>query len=59
MPHLFDELRLRGVVLANRIAVSPMCEYSCADGLANEGRCVDPGSRAARIQLAAGRKGTA
>jgi 2,4-dienoyl-CoA reductase-like NADH-dependent reductase (Old Yellow Enzyme family) len=36
MPHLFDELRLRGVALANRVAVSPMCEYSCADGLAND-----------------------
>ena len=36
MPHLFSELRLRGVVLANRIGVSPMCQYSCVDGFAND-----------------------
>jgi 2,4-dienoyl-CoA reductase-like NADH-dependent reductase (Old Yellow Enzyme family) len=31
MPHLFDPLTLRGVTLANRIGVSPMCMYCCAD----------------------------
>ncbi len=36
MPHLFSELRLRGVALANRIGVSPMCQYSCVDGFAND-----------------------
>ncbi|MGO9772088.1 MAG: NADH:flavin oxidoreductase/NADH oxidase [Roseiarcus sp.] len=36
MLHLFSELRLRGVVLANRIGVSPMCQYSCDDGYAND-----------------------
>jgi 2,4-dienoyl-CoA reductase-like NADH-dependent reductase (Old Yellow Enzyme family) len=36
MSHLFSELRLRGVTLANRIGVSPMCQYSCEDGLAND-----------------------
>ncbi len=36
MPHLFSDLRLRGVALANRIGVSPMCQYSCVDGLAND-----------------------
>lgn len=46
MPHLFDELKIRGVTLRNRIAVSPMCEYSCADGLANEWHFVHLGSRA-------------
>ena len=30
MAHLFSELRLRDVVLPNRIGVSPMCQYSCA-----------------------------
>jgi len=34
MPHLFDELQLRDVVLRNRISVSPMCEYSCTEGMA-------------------------
>jgi 2,4-dienoyl-CoA reductase-like NADH-dependent reductase (Old Yellow Enzyme family) len=36
MPHLFSELRLRDVALANRIGVSPMCQYSCVDGFAND-----------------------
>ena len=36
MPHLFSELRLRDVALANRIGVSPMCQYSSAEGYAND-----------------------
>lgn len=36
MTHLFSELHLRGTALANRIGVSPMCQYSCSDGFANE-----------------------
>ena len=36
MSHLFSELRLRGVTLANRIGVSPMCQYSCEDGFASD-----------------------
>jgi len=36
MPHLFSALRLREVTLANRIGVSPMCQYSCEDGYAND-----------------------
>jgi hypothetical protein len=32
MPHLFDPLRLRGITFSNRIAVSPMCQYSAVDG---------------------------
>jgi len=37
-PHLFRPLRIRGVTLRNRLAVSPMCQYSCeaGDGLATE-----------------------
>jgi 2,4-dienoyl-CoA reductase-like NADH-dependent reductase (Old Yellow Enzyme family) len=31
MTHLFDPLTLRGVTLANRIGVSPMCMYCCDD----------------------------
>ena len=46
MPGLFDELKLRGITLRNRIAVSPMCEYSCTDGLANDWHMVHLGSRA-------------
>ena len=46
MSHLFDTLHLRDIVLPNRIAVSPMCEYSCADGMANDWHFVHLGSRA-------------
>lgn len=31
MTHLFDPLTLRGLTLANRIGVSPMCMYCCDD----------------------------
>ena len=46
MPHLFDPLPLRSVTLPNRVGVSPMCEYSCEDGFANEWHLVHLGSRA-------------
>src|SRR3954470_11794510 len=46
MPHLFDPLMIRGATLRNRIAVSPMCEYSSEDGFANEWHFVHLGSRA-------------
>ncbi|MCK9295594.1 MAG: NADH:flavin oxidoreductase/NADH oxidase [Desulfobulbaceae bacterium] len=46
MSHLFEPLVLRSVTLANRIAVSPMCQYSCTDGLANDWHLVHLGSRA-------------
>jgi 2,4-dienoyl-CoA reductase-like NADH-dependent reductase (Old Yellow Enzyme family) len=46
MDHLFSPLRLRSVTLANRIAVSPMCEYSSDDGFANDWQLVHLGSRA-------------
>jgi 2,4-dienoyl-CoA reductase-like NADH-dependent reductase (Old Yellow Enzyme family) len=32
MPGLFDPLTLLGLTLPNRIAVSPMCQYSAVDG---------------------------
>ena len=46
MSHLFSELRIRDLVLPNRIGVSPMCQYSCDDGLANEWHFVHLASRA-------------
>ncbi|TJZ78900.1 NADH:flavin oxidoreductase/NADH oxidase [Chitiniphilus eburneus] len=46
MPHLFEPLTLRGLTLSNRIAVSPMCEYSAEDGYANDWHLVHLGSRA-------------
>jgi 2,4-dienoyl-CoA reductase-like NADH-dependent reductase (Old Yellow Enzyme family) len=47
MSHLFDPLNLRSVTLPNRIAVSPMCQYSSTDGLADDWHLVHLGSRAA------------
>jgi 2,4-dienoyl-CoA reductase-like NADH-dependent reductase (Old Yellow Enzyme family) len=44
--HLFAPLKLRSLTLPNRIAVSPMCEYSSTDGLANDWHLVHLGSRA-------------
>lgn len=43
---LFDPLTIRGITLRNRIVVSPMCQYSCEDGLANDWHFVHLGSRA-------------
>jgi 2,4-dienoyl-CoA reductase-like NADH-dependent reductase (Old Yellow Enzyme family) len=47
MPHLFDPITLRGLTLANRVFVSPMCEYSSSEGFANDWHLVHLGSRAA------------
>lgn len=44
--HLFSPLQLRDVRLRNRIAVSPMCQYSSEDGFANDWHLVHLGSRA-------------
>src|SRR3954447_3070177 len=45
-PPLLTPLTLRGVTFRNRIAVSPMCQYSCDEGLANDWHLVHLGSRA-------------
>ena len=45
-PPLLDPLTIRGVTLRNRIAVSPMCQYSSVDGEANDWHVVHLGSRA-------------
>jgi 2,4-dienoyl-CoA reductase-like NADH-dependent reductase (Old Yellow Enzyme family) len=45
-PALFTPLTIRGITLPNRIAVSPMCEYSSEDGFANDWHMVHLGSRA-------------
>ncbi len=44
--HLFTPLTLRDVTFRNRIAVSPMCQYSSEDGFANDWHFVHLGSRA-------------
>jgi 2,4-dienoyl-CoA reductase-like NADH-dependent reductase (Old Yellow Enzyme family) len=43
---LFDPLKIREVVLKNRIIVSPMCQYSSSDGFASDWHLVHLGSRA-------------
>ena len=43
---LFTPLTLRDVVLKNRVAVSPMCQYSSEDGFASDWHLVHLGSRA-------------
>lgn len=44
--HLFSPLALRSVTLRNRIAVSPMCQYSATDGRATDWHLVHLGARA-------------
>ena len=44
--HLFSPLTQRSVTLPNRIAVSPMCQYSSTDGFADDWHFVHLGSRA-------------
>jgi 2,4-dienoyl-CoA reductase-like NADH-dependent reductase (Old Yellow Enzyme family) len=46
MSHLFSSLKLRSLTARNRIVVSPMCQYSCQDGLATPWHLVHLGSRA-------------
>ena len=46
MANLFSPLQLRGVTLPNRIAVSPMCQYSSDVGFATDWHLVHLGSRA-------------
>src|SRR5260370_6697420 len=46
MTHLFDPLAIRDITFANRVFVSPMCEYSSTDGFANDWHFVHLGSRA-------------
>ncbi len=43
---LLSPLTIRGVTFRNRIAMSPMCEYSAQDGFADDWHLVHLGSRA-------------
>jgi 2,4-dienoyl-CoA reductase-like NADH-dependent reductase (Old Yellow Enzyme family) len=43
---LFSPLTLRDVTFRNRIFVSPMCQYSCTDGIPNDWHLIHLGSRA-------------
>jgi len=46
MSLLFSPLTIKSVAFKNRIVVSPMCQYSCVDGFANDWHLVHLGSRA-------------
>ncbi len=46
MASLFSPLILRDITLKNRIAISPMCQYSSQEGFANDWHFVHLGSRA-------------
>src|ERR1700761_721032 len=44
---LFSPMKIRGVELRNRVVMSPMCQYSAGEGMANDWHLVHLGSRAA------------
>jgi 2,4-dienoyl-CoA reductase-like NADH-dependent reductase (Old Yellow Enzyme family) len=46
MNKLFSPLKIRGIELKNRIAVSPMCQYSSYNGMPTDWHLVHLGSRA-------------
>ncbi len=46
MSQLFSPFSLRKLTFKNRVFVSPMCQYSCVDGIPNEWHLVHLGTRA-------------
>jgi 2,4-dienoyl-CoA reductase-like NADH-dependent reductase (Old Yellow Enzyme family) len=46
VPHLFRPITFRSVTARNRIAVSPMCQYSATDGVPNDWHFQNLASRA-------------
>ncbi len=46
VPPMFQPFALRGMVVPNRVAVSPMCMYSAEDGVPGDWHLVHYGSRA-------------
>src|SRR5262249_60339671 len=46
VPPAFQPFRLRGLTLANRMVVSPMCQFSAQDGVPGDWHLVHYGSRA-------------
>ena len=45
-PLLFSPIALRGITLKNRVVISPMCQYSAHDGMANDWHFVHLGKMA-------------
>jgi 2,4-dienoyl-CoA reductase-like NADH-dependent reductase (Old Yellow Enzyme family) len=46
MSKLFEAMTIRGITVPNRLWVSPMCQYSCEDGMPTDWHLVHLGSRA-------------
>jgi anthraniloyl-CoA monooxygenase len=46
VPPMFTPFKVRGVTLKNRVVVSPMAQYSCADGMPADFHLVHLGARA-------------
>ena len=46
VPPMFQPFRLRDMILANRVVVSPMCMYSAEDGVPDDWHLVHYGARA-------------
>ncbi|MHC0061876.1 NADPH dehydrogenase NamA [Nostoc sp. UIC 10890] len=46
MAHLFEPFKIREVTFRNRIAVSPMCQYSSTNGYANDWHVIHLATRA-------------
>lgn len=46
MSHLFSELKIKDIVVKNRIGVAPMCQYSSDNGFPNDWHLVHLGARA-------------
>ena len=45
-PLLFSPITLRGITLKNRVVISPMCQYSAHDGMADDWHFVHLGKMA-------------
>lgn len=46
MPALFTPLKIKDITFRNRVGVAPMCQYSSANGLANDWHMVHLGAKA-------------
>jgi 2,4-dienoyl-CoA reductase-like NADH-dependent reductase (Old Yellow Enzyme family) len=46
MTKLFEPIKIKDITFRNRVAVSPMCQYSSVDGFPNDWHLVHLGSRA-------------
>jgi len=49
-PHIFRPVTFRSVTARNRIMVSPMCQYSAIDGVANDWHFQHLASRETQLQ---------